>query len=154
MKKLLGIVVLGLLLSGNAYSFNYDVVLKCDVKKFDQTIDFQEFPKIFGRTGDIRFFHIRKKDGQLEWSADSNWDPYEKFFKNWHEGYELGVRFIKFGAWPGRRDTKNSYMRINRETGEIIHLSATDEEITGWYNANCERIKYEELPIKKIEQKF
>ena len=154
MKKLLGIVIIGLLFSGNTYATSYDVVLNCNVKKFDRTIDYENFPKIFGRAGDNRFFHVRKKDGQLDWSVNSNWDPYEKYFRNWHEGHELGVRFIKFGAWPGRRDNENSYMRINRETGEMIHLSATDEEITGWYKASCNKIEFEQLPIKKVKQKF
>lgn len=45
-------------------------------------------------------------------------------------------------------------MRINRETGEMIHLSAIDEELAEWYKASCDQIEFEQLPTKKIKQKF
>ena len=152
MKKLLGIVVLGLLLSGNAYA-DYNVVLKCEVKKLEDPIDFEVVPIIFGKKGDTRYFHIIKKDDQLTWDVKSNWNPYDKYFLNWHQGDEMSARYIIFGTWPGERDT-NSYMQINRETGEMIFLDAIEKKANGWYNSVCDTIQFNDLPIETVKQKF
>ena len=152
MKKLLGIVVLGFLMCTKVYA-DYNVVLKCEVKKLEDPINFDVAPIIYGKKGDTRYFHIIKKDGQLTWDVKSNWNPYDKYFVNWHQGDEISARYIIFGTWPGMRDT-NSYMQINRETGEMIFLDATERKANGWYNALCDKIAFNDLPIETVKQKF
>ena len=63
MKKLLGIVVLGLIMCTKVHA-DYNVVLKCEVKKLLDVLNWDVVPIIFGKRGDTRYFHIIKKDGQ------------------------------------------------------------------------------------------
>ena len=83
MKKLLGIVVLCLLLSGNAIAKDYNVILKCQVKFMNKALDFDKSINYFGKSGQTKYFHIVKK--ALYFEVHSNWDVYEKDFINWHE---------------------------------------------------------------------
>ena len=45
-------------------------------------------------------------------------------------------------------------MRINRETGEMIFLDATERKPNGWYNAVCDKITFNDLPVETVKQKF
>ena len=107
----------------------------------------------FGKSGQTKYFHIIKKEA-LYFEVHSNWDVYEKDFINWHEGDSISIIFIKFGFWPGKRDT-NSWIQINRETGKMSWISATeDHKNSHWYEADCDKINYNDLPVKKVKQKF
>ena len=69
MKKLLGILVLGLLLSGNAYSAkNFDGFLKAigDAKKMKITIDFENTAREYGFKNAEEFFNEFKKKFDIE----------------------------------------------------------------------------------------
>ena len=69
MKKLLGIVALGLLLSGNAYAVkNFDGFLKAinDSKKMKITIDFENTAREYGYKNAEEFFNEFKKKFDIE----------------------------------------------------------------------------------------
>jgi S1-C subfamily serine protease len=69
MKKLLGIIVLGLLLSGNAYAVkNFDGFLKAisDAKKMKITIDFENTAREYGFKNAEEFFNEFKKKFDIE----------------------------------------------------------------------------------------
>ena len=152
-KKLLTIIVLGLLFSGNAYAETYDVVLKCEVKYMDKAMDFDKSTDSFGKAGETKYFHIQK-DG-LTFEANSNWDEIEKMFINWHEGDFISKKFIKFGFWPGKRE-RNSHIQINRGTGKMSFIGFGDSVSNSkeWYDADCDKINYDDLPKKNFKQKF
>ena len=122
-------------------------------EQLEDPLDFDIIPIIFGKKGDTKYFNIIQSDGQFNFEVKSNWNPYDWYFENWHRGDLIGERFIVFGTWPGQRDT-NSFMQIDRETGEIIFLEATDRKPNGWYNAICDKIEFDELPKKIVKQKF
>ena len=150
MKKLLGILILSLLFNGNVYAETYDVVLKCEVKNMDLALDFDKATDRFGKSGETKYFRV-KKDG-LVFEVSSNWDEYEKMFVYWHEGDLISKKFIKFGFQPGKRET-NAHIQINRGTGKMSFIAATDE-FKDWYDSDCDKIKYDDLPTKIFKQKF
>ena len=133
MKKLLGILVLGLvLLFFFKYTFSIKTYLKCDPYNQD--------------SNEILYFAFDKR---YIWS---NYDKINSEFKDRSKA-KYGERYVT-AIWDN--------IKINREEGSIIitpslasiFLDLFKREETKDLVLNCEKIKKRNLPKEKVDKKF
>ena len=133
MKKLLGILVLGLgLIFLFKYSFSIKTYLKCE--PYDQN------------SKEILYFAFDKR---YIWS---NYDPINSEFRNRSKA-KYGERYVT-AIWDN--------IKINREVGTIIitpslasiFLDLFKKEETKDLVLSCEKINKRELPKEEVDKKF
>ena len=133
MKKLLGIVVLGLLWSTPSFSF-FNTYLKCTCYK-TSLINLNKNPN--GECSHIEYFRINSVMNTIEYG----WDVRDQKFSTKKKLKEKNKSTYKYR--DGSSNVLNVYQYIDRETGKARHRR-------GFYN--CEKI--DKLPVKNIKQKF
>ena len=177
MKKLLGIVVLGLFFSANflAIDLKAEVVTDPDLIKelselveekkkkrkedhkndffkvyFDQYIKCTK--KKFFSKDDIIYFGLPQKI--LHKELHGGWDVYTYEFTKWHPMEEFNKKYYIFYKNPGVINLSNSQVlyKIDRETGYMYELNKkinSEKKIR-----NCEKISYSDLPMLETKTKF
>ena len=171
MKKLLGIIVLGLLLSANTYAEDLksgdivtdpeiikrlnEVIMQEHKKKFDK-LYFDRYIKCTKRNffskNDIIYFGLPLKI--LDKEIHGAWDVYKYDFSTWHIMDEIDKKYYIFHKVPGVRDSLKSPVlyKIDRETGDMyeLHKKINSEKKV----RNCEKISYLDLPMLETKTKF
>ena len=177
MKKLLGIVVLGLFFNANflAIDLKAEVVTDPDlIKKFNELVEekkkkkkedhknnffkvyFDQYIKCtkkkFFSKDDIIYFGLPKKI--LHKELHGGWDVYKYDFTKWHIMEEYNKKYYIFYKNPGIINSSNSQVlyKIDRETGDMYELNKkinSEKKIR-----TCEKISYSDLPMLETKTKF
>jgi len=178
MKKLLAIIVLGLLWSGNAYAEdlkagdivtdpkkikeleelykNMDTVFKEKHKNKFAKLYFDQFIKCtksnFFSKNDIIYFGLPIRIIHKE--IHSGWDVYRYDFTKWHMMDEFNKKFYIFHKNTGIANLLKSQVlyKIDRETGDMYELNKkinSEKKVR-----NCEKISYSDLPMLETKTKF
>ncbi len=178
MKKLLGIVVLGLLLSGNVFAEDLKVgeivtdpeiikelneLVKQKEKKTKENhkntfakIYFDQYIKCTKRNffskNDIIYFGLPLKI--LHKELHGGWDVYRYDFTKWHIMEEVNKKYYIFYKNPGVINSSKSHIlyKIDRETGDMYELNKkinSEKKVR-----NCEKISYSDLPMLETKTKF
>ena len=144
MKKLLGIVVLGLLLSGNAYAAEF--YLKCKTIKKGMYVTNE-----FGyKLNQVRYLGINLKNKVVR----TNWDEFNaKFEDNDLRVQSSGNKYIKIN-FRGSEWENYEYEQIDRETGLMTHPRFDEDRNKKTPIQQCEAIEKNDLPTKKVKKKF
>jgi hypothetical protein len=139
MKKLLGIVVLGLIWSTPSFSFNTYLKCTCEHSNLVKSVinDVKKFYPCRSSYGQnpIEYFKINHIFNTIHFAWNSNaqeFDIKKKLIKKTKSTYEYNDNLSNW--FP---------QRINRYTGKAIHNNA-------FYN--CEKIN--KPPLNEIDQKF
>ena len=171
MKKLLGIIVLGLLLSANTYAEDLksgDIVTDPEIikrlnegimqkhkKKFDK-LYFDHYIKCTKRNffskNDIIYFGLPLKI--LNKELHGGWDVYSYDFTKWHIMDEVNKKYYIFHKNPGVINSSKSQIlyKVDRETGDMYELNKkinSEKKVR-----NCEKISYSDLPMLETKTKF
>lgn len=139
MKKLLSILVMGLLFSGSAYA---DTYIMCELSHMKRHDSFKIEPLSSGGPG---FLMFNKKE------IKTLWDPARKVFKIKedvikYDQYEVTFKFINSSKIY---NDEPSTAKINRIEGT---LEDTNSMRTHYYN--CKKISKLDLPKKNVSTKF
>ena len=145
MKKLLAIVVLGLLLHGCTDSHSQKLYLKCETIKAGiyVTGDYG------GKIGEIKYFEIDFKTKKVK----SNWDKFNGRFKWNRTLLSVGEKYIKIKD-VGKEVEANDHALIDRGTGKMTHYKILGRKAKLTPVAMCEKIEKNDLLIKKVDKKF
>tara|TARA_B100000965_G_C19512186_1_gene722447 strand:- start:135 stop:653 length:519 start_codon:yes stop_codon:yes gene_type:complete len=172
MKKLLGIVVLGLLLTNNVNSKELkigemvtdpDTIKQLDKLRKDKHKEtfYQKYADQYIKCTKISFF---SKDDVVYFGfpiksmhneVHASWDVYEDDFKKWHIMDEFNRKYYIFHKHPGmHNDNLNAqiFYKIDRETGEMFELNKkinSEKKIR-----TCEKLSYDDLPMIDTKTKF
>ena len=150
MRKLLAIVVLGLLSTNVKAKDINNLMLSCLTKSHTlKTANVEPTLEIFGKIDETKFFQFKK--GNFGYELHSGWDEINKRFEYWHQVKEVGNKFIKFNTFPGSTVLGHINL-LDRETG---HMYRKDEfgKLEN-YLSKCKKISESDLPTKKVKQLF
>jgi len=178
MKKLLGIIVLGLMLSGNAYAEELKIgeivtdpelikelnelvkqkkiKAKEDHKNTFAKIYFDQYIKCTKRNffskNDIIYFGLPFKI--LNEELHGGWNVYTHDFTKWHIMDEVNKKYYIFHKNPGVINSSKSQIlyKVDRETGDMYELNKKinfEKKVR-----NCEKISYSDLPMLETKAKF
>ena len=141
MKKVLGILVLSLLLSGCGDSSSSKIYLKCTTIEEGAYVTMSYGTKV----GDIKYYEINIKKKL----AQTIWDSYNKEFTSARRLDSVGEKYIKIKHY---RD--NGTAKIDRETGKMTHRRVDPFQSDQTPVAMCQKISKKDLPITKTKKKF
>ena len=145
MKKLLSIIVLGLLFSGCSDSGANKLYLKCKTIKAGTLVTGDYGTEI----DEIKYFEIDLKTKKVK----SNWDEFNGKFKWNRTLLSVGEKYIQIkDVGTGVRGTDHA--RIDRGTGKMTHYKILDREAQKTPISMCEKINKKGLLIKKVDKKF
>jgi len=147
MKKLLGIVILGLLLNSCDSANNANVIyLKCTTTKAGMYVTGHYGIDV----GDVNYFEINLNKKNVK----ARWDPYNgKFTWNTRKLLSVGEKYIRIES-PGSEFGDSEYEQIDRETGKMTHKRMMARKNRQTPVSMCVKISKEDLPIKKTKKKF
>ncbi len=148
MKKILGIVVLGLLLSGCGNADNANVIyLKCTTTKAGMYVTGHYGTEV----GDVNYFEINLKSKKVK----AKWDTFNgKFLWNTRKLLSVGEKYIRIEDPTSQFYKGDEYEQIDRETGKMTHKRMMANKNRQTPVSMCKKINKEDLPIKKTKKKF
>ena len=144
MKKLLGIIVFGLLLNGSVNADEF--YLKCKTIKKGRYVTGE-----FGfKLNDVRYLGINLKNKVVR----TNWNEFNATFEdNDLRVQSAGNKYIKIN-FRGSEWENYEYEQIDRETGLMTHARFDEDRNKKTPISQCEAIEKKELPTKKVKKKF
>jgi hypothetical protein len=147
MKKLLGIAVLGLFLSGCDSANNANVIyLKCTTTKAGMYVTGHYGTEL----GDVNYFEINLNKKNVK----ARWDPYNgKFTWKPRKLLSVGEKYIRI-EFPPSEFGDSEYEQIDRETGKMTHKRMMAKKNRQTPVSMCVKINKEDLPIQKTKKKF
>ena len=150
MKKLLGIVVLGLLININAFAEHFILECSFENEKYEQTINHED-----DRTGGHYLLYRHMHNSKMEYVNEGYVTKYEITVKDNDETYKLnGFRTRKSGlsemwfVFLGEREIISSYLTVQDKDGENFKTY----KITSFLSHGPRRIL--EGTCKKFDQRL
>ena len=174
MKKLLAIMVLGLLWSNLSFSENSikatDVVTDPAKIKELNKLFYEEKEKNYKETyfnsikciktglfssEDPKFFAINIKSLGKEMNAE--WDMYKSRYKKYHMIKDSNQRYYYFYVLPGLKYNESHYYKIDRTTGHMYEINENNPNSQKKIRT-CDKVKkFSDMPnfdSEKIKTKF
>ena len=145
MKKLLAIIVLGLLLSSCSDSDANKLYLKCKTIKAGTLVTGDYGMKI----DEIKYFEIDLKAKKVK----SNWDEFNGKFKTKRTLLSVGEKYIQIKD-VGTGVEGTDHARIDRGTGKMTHYKILYRKAKKTPISMCEKISKKGLLITKVDKKF